>query len=180
MPIVSPELPEETPRTTTTRSGRAVRPTARYQQSLAQREQGIVAWEILVDQDEQETIPTAKQQYELQVQLAEPIFYAASSDPDILYLHEAMKAPDRAQFIKAMERKIKGHEESNHWVLVPKHQVPKGTKVLDAVWSMRRKRCIESQEIYKWKARLNIHGGQQVLGINYWDTYTPVVAWPVI
>ena len=76
MPVVSPELPEDTPLTTTTRSGRAIRPTARYQQSLAQREQGIVAWEILVDQDEQETIPMAKHQYELQVQLAEPIVYA--------------------------------------------------------------------------------------------------------
>ena len=76
VPVVSPELPEDTPLTTTTRSGRAIRPTARYQQSLAQREQGIVAWEILVDQDEQETIPMAKHQYELQVQLAEPIVYA--------------------------------------------------------------------------------------------------------
>ena len=178
--LVPPPLEEETPPVTTTRSGRAIRPTARYQQSLAQREQGIVAWEILVDQDEQETIPTAKQQYKLQMQLADPLVYAASSDPDILYLHEAMKAPDRAQFLKAMEREIKGHEEGNHWVLVPKHQVPKGTKVLDAVWSMRHKRRIESQQIYKWKARLNVHGGQQVHGINYWDTYTPVVAWPVI
>ena len=179
-PDIPPALTEETPPSRTTRSGREIRPTARYQQSLAQREQGIVAWEILVDQDEQENIPTAKQQYELQVQLAEPIVYAASSDPDILYLHEAMKAPDRDQFIKAMEREIKGHEDGNHWVLVPKHHVPKGTKVLDAVWSMRRKRRIESQEIYKRKARLNVHGGQQVHGINYWDTYTPVVAWPVI
>ena len=59
------------------------------------RKQGVVAWEILVDQDEQETVPTVKHQYELQVQLAEPIVYVASSDPDILYLHEAMKAPDR-------------------------------------------------------------------------------------
>ena len=91
-----------------------------------------------------------------------------------------MKAPDRTQFVKSMERKIKGHEEGNHWVLIPKHQFPKGTRVLDAVWSMQRKRHIESQEIYKWKARLNVHGGQQVHGINYWDTYTPVVVWPVI
>ena len=48
-PVVPPELPEETPLTMTTRSGWAIRPTARYQQSLAQREQGIVAWEILVE-----------------------------------------------------------------------------------------------------------------------------------
>ena len=117
VPVISPELPEETPLTTTTRSGRVVRPTARYQQSLAQREQGIVAWEILVDQDEQEIIPSAEQQYKLQVQLAEPIIYAASSDPDILYLHEAMKESDQAEFIKEMECEIKGHEEGNHWVL---------------------------------------------------------------
>ena len=112
--------------------------------------------------------------------MAEPIIYAASSDLDILYLHEAMRAPDRAQFLRAMECKIKGHEEGKHWILVPKHQVLKGTKVLDTVWSMQRKRQIESQEIYKWKARLNIHGGQQIHGINYWDTYTPVITWPVI
>ena len=152
----------------------------RYQQSLAQREQGIVTWEVLVDQDEQEMIPTAQQQYELQMQLVEPIVYTASSDPGILYLHEAMGTPDRAQFLQAMECKIKGHEEGKHWVLVLKHQVPKGTKVLDAVWSMQCKHHIEFQEIYKWKARLNVHGGQQIHGINYWDTYTPVVAWPVI
>ena len=66
----------------------------RYQQSLAQREQGIVAWEVLVDQDEQEMIPTAQQQYELQMQMAESILYTASSNPDILYLHEAMRAPN--------------------------------------------------------------------------------------
>ena len=84
-------------------------------------------------------IPTAQQQYELQIQMAEPIVYATSSDLDILYLHEAMRAPDRAQFLRAMEREIGGHKERKHWVLVPKHQVPKGTKVLDAVWSMRCK-----------------------------------------
>ena len=34
--LVPPPLEEETPPVTTTRSGRAIRPTARYQQSLAQ------------------------------------------------------------------------------------------------------------------------------------------------
>ena len=104
VPVVPPALPEENQPTTTTRSGQAIHPMARYQQSLAQREQGIVAWEVLVDQDEQEMIPTAQQQYELQLQMAEPIVYAAFSNLDILYLHEAMRAPDQAQFLQAMER----------------------------------------------------------------------------
>ena len=63
---------------------------------------------------------------------------------------------------------------------IPLEQVPKGTKLLDMVWSMRRKRRIKSQEVYKWKARLNVHGGQQEHGVHYWDTYAPVVTWQTV
>ena len=45
---------------------------------------------------------------------------------------------------------------------------------------MKRKRRILSGEVYKWKARLNVHGGKQELGINYWQTYSPVVDWATI
>ena len=46
---------------------------------------------------------------------------------------------------------------------------------LDAVWSMRRKRNILTKEIYRWKAMLNLHEGQQEFGVNYFDTYSLVV-----
>ena len=29
----------------------------------------------------------------------------------------------------------------------------------------------------KYKARLCAHGGQQMYGVNYWETYSPVVNW---
>jgi Reverse transcriptase (RNA-dependent DNA polymerase) len=35
-------------------------------------------------------------------------------------------------------------------------------------------------DIYKWKARLNIDGGKQEHGINYWETYAPVAQWSTI
>ena len=140
--------------------GHSIRHPTRYQQSLEQREQGLVAWEILLDQDEQEYSPTAQQWFYMQMAMAEPVLFAISSDPDIMYLHEAMCTPDREQFLSAMEQEIKGDGEGKRWALVPKEQVPKGTKVLDAVWFMRCKRCIESREIYKQKC-LPLHGGQQ-------------------
>ena len=34
--------------------------------------------------------------------------------------------------------------------------------------------------IRKWKARLCAHGGQQELGVNYWETYAPVVSWSTV
>ena len=63
---------------------------------------------------------------------------------------------------------------------VPLNQVPKGTKLIDMVWSMRHKQRIKTQEVYKWKARLNVHGGQQEHGVHYWDTYAPVVTWQTV
>ena len=42
-----------------TRSRRTIRNTPRYEQSITQRDQGLVAWEVLHDQDEQEQVPTA-------------------------------------------------------------------------------------------------------------------------
>eukprot|EP00957_Ditylum_brightwellii_P158128 12036205-Ditylum_brightwellii.AAC.1 len=56
-------------------------------------------------------------------------------------------------------------------------EVPKGTKILDAVWVFKRKRDIKTRRVYKHKARLNVHGGQQQYGINNFDTYAPVVTW---
>lgn len=153
-----------------TRSGRAIRPPQRY---------GMVAWELLIDQESEES-PTAQEQFRLQHQLDDPIAFAASNDPDVLYYHQAMQASDRREFQKAVEQEIAGHVKGKHWVEIPLSEVPPGTRILDSVWAMRRKRKLDTREVYKWKARLNVHGGQQEHGINYWETYAPVVAWPVI
>lgn len=40
---------------------------------------------------------------------------------------------------------------------------------------MKRKRRILTGEIYKYKSRLTIDGSQQVYGLNFFDTFSPVV-----
>ncbi len=42
---------------------------------------------------------------------------------------------------------------------------------------MQRKHNLITNEITKHKARLNLHGGKQAYGMNYYETYTPVVTW---
>ena len=162
------------------RSGRTIRNTPRYEQSIAQRDQGLVAWEILLDQDEHEQVPTAASQYRIQKALENPLAFTATDNPDILYWDQAVKAPDRAKFVEAVATELDGHEKMGNYEPVPLSQVPKGTKLIDMVWSMRRKRMIKTQEVYKWKARLNVHGGQQEHGVHYWDTYAPVVTWQTV
>ena len=91
-----------------------------------------------------------------------------------------MKAPDSQKFKQAMKDEVKSHTDLNNWGVTSRSNVPAGTKILPAVWAMRRKRRIATGEAYKWKARLNVHGGKQEHGINFWETYAPVISWTTI
>ena len=96
-----------------------MRNTACYLEGLEQRGQGIVAWEVVISQDEMEDLPMAQRQYEIQKGMQEPVVYAASANPDIMYLHEVMKVPDRDQFKKAMDKELQDHIAHRHWEVVP-------------------------------------------------------------
>ena len=179
---IAPLPQQETPAATArqTRCGRIIKNTPRYDQSVSLRDQGIVAWELLIDQDEQEDQPTAANQFATQRALEDPIAFAATAHPDILYWDQAMKAHDREKFLEAVKVELDGHERMGNYEPIPIQKIPKGTKLLDMVWSMRRKRRINTQEVYKWQARLNVHRGQQEQGVDYWDTYAPVVTWQTV
>ena len=43
-----------------------------------------------------------------------------------------------------------------------------------SIWSFKRKRYSDGR-IMKYKARICAHGRQQSYGINYWETYSPLV-----
>jgi hypothetical protein len=45
---------------------------------------------------------------------------------------------------------------------------------------MRCKRNHTNGEVVKHKARLNLHGGMQEYGVNYYDTHLPVITWLAI
>ena len=59
-----------------------------------------------------------------------------------------------------------------HLVLIKRTQVPKGKNVLPAVWAMKQKRDILTGKKTKYKARLNVHGGKQIHGQDYFDIFT--------
>ena len=179
-PLPCPQPAQTIPATHQTCSGRVIHNTPRYEQNVSQRNQGLVTWEVLFDQDDREDVPTSESQYAIQKAMENPMAFAAMDNPDILYWDQAMRAHDRDKFIKAVWIELDRHEKMGNYEPIPLNKVPKGTKLLDMVWSMRRKRRIKTQEVYKWKDRLNMHGGQQVHGVHYWDTYATVVTWQTV
>ena len=174
---------ETTPLSRPTRSGRQPKLTQRAQESQMQRQDGLVAWWATSEtpaNDYDWYKQKAQQDYDLQKGMMNPIAFAASMNNDTMYLGDALKAPDSDKFRAAMRDEIDAHTNHGHWKVVSKTTVPKGTRILDAVWSMKRKRRLDTQEVYKHKARLTVHGGQQQHGVNFWETYAPVVSWSSI
>ena len=104
-------------------------------------------------------------------------FKATASDPDTMYLHEAMKEPDRAEFLKAMRKEIDDQMGNGNFTIVPRSSVPKDKSILPTVWQMKRKRDIRTRQVKKWKARLNIDGSRMKQGVHYDQTYAPVASW---
>ena len=92
-----------------------------------QREQGLVAWEVLYDQDDVEMKPTQNNQFILQGRLSNSIAFATSADPNTMYYHQAMKEPDHEQFKRSILKEIHDHETSQHWEVIPKQNIPPNT-----------------------------------------------------
>jgi hypothetical protein len=106
--------------------------------------------------------------------------YKAKADPDTMYLHKALKEPDREEFIKAMEREIAQQVECGVYSIIKKSKVPQSATILPAVWALQCKRDIRTGAIKKYKARCNIDGSRMIPGEHYDLTYAPVAGWTSI
>ena len=59
--------------------------------------------------------------------------YKATSGPDSMYLHQAMKEPDRANFLTAMLQEVNNQVKSENFTVVKQNQVPKDSTILPCV-----------------------------------------------
>lgn len=105
-----------------------------------------------------------------------PLAFAASkSDNDSYMFHEMLQQPDKDEFVKAMVKELEDHTRRKHWIPVERSKIG-NAKPIKAVWSFKRKRRPDGT-VSKHKARLCAHGGMQIKGDTFWDTYAPVVNW---
>ena len=102
------------------------------------------------------------------------IYNAVASTNDVYTLSQMLKLDDIKDFVIAMMKEVEDHESRDHWEIFERYKMPKGAKTILSVWAFKRKRLPDGT-VYKHKARLNAHGGMQRWGIDYWETYAPVV-----
>jgi hypothetical protein len=68
----------------------------------------------------------------------------ASVDPDTMHVHEAMKEPNRKEFIKAMQKEVSSQSNDKNFSVIHCSKVPEGATILPIAWQMKRKRDIKA------------------------------------
>ena len=101
--------------------------------------------------------------------------FASVQDNDTYTYRQAMQQSDNRDFVFAMNKEINDHHERKHWRIVMRDSVGYPKTIL-AIWSFKRKR-FPNGIVSKHKARLCAHGGMQQWGVNFWETFSPVVNW---
>lgn len=90
---------------------------------------------------------------------------------DPMTVEDALSRPDAAQWKLAMEVEHQALMENRTWELVDR---PKDRKVIKCKWVYKTKRDLTGN-VDRYKARLVIKGYEQRKGVDYSETYSPVV-----
>ena len=116
---------------------------------------------------------------ELIVNWVHPFFLkaqAAASKDDNPNWWEAMRGPFADEFWKAAIAEIETLEKMGAWEVVDR---PEKANVIDSTWAFKLKRFPDGL-VKKFKARFCARGDQQIEGVDFFETYAPVVQWTTV
>ncbi len=158
------------------RMTQAMADSIEQQDLFSQPGRGPTAFEATFDEDLGESDDDQEHTKHLN-RMCHPVAFWSEMCGDIMYFVQAMRQPDCCEFVELVIREVNGHVENQNWQLVKRCDVPAGEPIQQSVWAMHRKCNHTTGEVVKHKARLNLHGGMQEYGVNYYDTHAPVVTW---
>jgi transposase InsO family protein len=102
------------------------------------------------------------------------IFQCFTSVGEPQTVAEAMSRPEAPEWKKAMETEISALKEHGTFEAVNRDMLPENANILDSKWVYKTK-VDENGNIDRYKGRLVVRGFQQREGIDYNETYAPVV-----
>ena len=152
-PVASAKAPDSKVTPLTTRSGPVVQPVPRLIDLMMSELDSIKCreWDI-----EWELLGYAAMTHESVAEEGNPLLAYKAVNPDILRLHEAMKAEEQNKFRAAMEKEVNNQIANGNFTIIPRSKVPTGFRIFPGVWTLVRK----AREIKKYKSRLAFDGSR--------------------
>ena len=142
-------------------------PVTRSASRLAQPEEGEES------EDEIESTPVCRSQRRKlrPKRLDDYVIYSIIDEPgEPRTIQEALNGPEAQQWREAMDNEYASITKNNTWKLC---DLPSGEAVVGSKWIFKKKRSADG--LTKYKARLVAQGFSQIKGVNYDETYSPVV-----
>jgi len=106
-------------------------------------------------------------------------FLALNNANDTLTRSQMLCTTDKQEFLNAKSDEINGLLQMNVWRYWWISTLPKGAQIINSVWSYCHKLTIDGQ-LLKYKARFCADGRQQQYGIDYFESYAPVIIWSTV
>eukprot|EP00957_Ditylum_brightwellii_P056371 4273300-Ditylum_brightwellii.AAC.1 len=97
------------------------------------------------------------------------------ANPNALCHREAMKVEDRELFIQAMEEEIERMVEKDIFEVVPRSRSHISKSSESNLVTQKKKKT--TGEVYRHRSRVCANGSKQQNGIDFHETYSPVVQW---
>lgn len=111
------------------------------------------------------------------VESMSPIILAAkANDADNPTWEEAMNGPDADGYWQAAQQEVQTLEKKETWDLVDRQD---WMNVLRSTWAFKCKHYPDGS-IRKLKARFCVRGDHQLEGVDFFDTFAPVVNWNTV
>jgi hypothetical protein len=109
----------------------------------------------------------------------DPTYAMQIRDSDVLTHAQMKRQVDANKFVEAQRPEIDGLMDINTSEFIPNIDLPPPTLYLDLIWTYRRKRR-PGGSLKKYKARLCMNGSRQIQGIDYMESFAPVIQWSTI
>ncbi|GAX10397.1 hypothetical protein FisN_3Lu622 [Fistulifera solaris] len=107
-------------------------------------------------------------------------FAAKANNEDTPNYYQAMNGPDAIGYEKAMDEEYYSLKALDPWDEVPRSEaIEKGANILPSTWAFKCKRYPDGT-VKKYKARWCIRGDRQIEGVDFFETYAPVVSWSTV
>ena len=101
------------------------------------------------------------------------------TDPDMPMYHQAMASPEQEYWLEAMQSELSDLHDRKAWIELDKNALPPNTNIVPGTWAMKVKRYPDGR-FRKFKARYCARGDKQLEGVDFFQTYAPVVAWSTV